>query len=155
MKPLENHYDFTVIGRWRNRDNVAKVVEAIRDAGNTCFSFIENDWSHLKSFNFSSKQADADKMMKQTETLSLDSSELKEIFERDMDGLKNSEKIVLVLPAGTSSHIEAGVAYGLGKPLYAVAGGGVEVKTESLYLIFDEIFPSVDEFKKFLEKGGK
>lgn len=55
---------------------------------------------------------------------------------------------MLVLPADSSAHIEAGVAYGLGKKCYAI---GEYEATDSLYLIFDKIFADEDELKEFLE----
>lgn len=54
-----------------------------------------------------------------------------------------------MLPAGKSAHIEAGVAYGLGKKCYAV---GEYDTTDSLYLIFDKIFANEEELKRFLIK---
>ena len=144
-----NEFDFCVIGRWRNRDNVAKVVEAIRDAGNSCFSFIENDWSHHTGWNFSSEGTE--EMMQQIEAQPQDSPELKEIFDRDLYGLKSSESVVLVLPGGGSSLIEAGIAYGLGKKVYAVVSPDFEFKSEAIYNVFDKIFQNLDEFEEFLE----
>ena len=146
-------YDFAVIGRWRNRDDVAKVRDAIRESGHTCYCFIDNDWSHHKTAKFDAENIET--MMQSYEKLSNDSPELKEIFEKGMKGLKNSHAVVLALPGGTSSHIESGVAYGLGKPLYAVAGEGVEVKdlkSETLYQVFNKIFANLGEFKKFLKE---
>ena len=54
---------------------------------------------------------------------------------------------MLVLPAGKSGHIEAGIAYGLGKKCYAI---GEYDATDSLYNIFEEIFKDKDEFGKYL-----
>ena len=59
--------------------------------------------------------------------------------------LKNAEKVILLLPAGNSVHIEAGVAYGLGKPLILI---GEPEKPETLYLIFKESYKTIDEFLK-------
>ena len=145
-------YDFDVIGRWRNRDNVEKVVKAIREAGYSCFSFIENDWSHHESWDFSHMNNNADETMQQVESLSMDALELKEIFDRDFNGLKDSRAVVLVLPSGVSSSIEAGAAYGLGKPVYAVISPDFNLKSEASYLIFNKIFKDVDEFKEFLKE---
>lgn len=47
------------------------------------------------------------------------------------------------MPAGKSAHIEAGIAYGLGKKLVLI---GEQKKTESHYLIFDEFYKSIDDF---------
>jgi len=54
---------------------------------------------------------------------------------------------LLVLPAGTSGHIEAGVAYGMGKKCFAF---GKPEKTETLYQIFDEIFPNIEALESWL-----
>ncbi len=67
----------------------------------------------------------------------------KEIFDEDLDGLKNAEKVILLLPAGTSAHMEAGIAFGLGKPLILI---GEPEKPETLYLVFNERYNNMDEF---------
>jgi hypothetical protein len=43
--------------------------------------------------------------------------------------------------------MEAGASYGMGKKCYAV---GVPEKTETLYSIFDEIFPDIDSLKNWI-----
>ena len=80
--------------------------------------------------------------------MNLDSSKVKTIFEHDLNGLKNSDNLLLVLPAGKSAHIEAGIAYGLGKKCYAI--GEYDV-TDSLYLIFDKIFKDEEDLNLFLK----
>ena len=69
----------------------------------------------------------------------------KKIFKRDLSGLKNAKKVIVLLPAGTSVHIEVGIAYGLGKPLILI---GEPEKPESLYLIFKKRYKTMDEFLK-------
>ena len=66
-------------------------------------------------------------------------------FEDDLEGLKNAEKVIMLLPAGNSVHMEAGIAYGLGKPLILI---GEPDKPETLYLIFKEKYKTIDEFLK-------
>ena len=51
----------------------------------------------------------------------------------------------MLLPAGSSVHMEAGIAYGLGKPLILI---GEPEKPETLYLVFNERYKSIDEFLK-------
>jgi len=51
--------------------------------------------------------------------------------------------VILLLPAGISAHIEAGIAYGLGKEPILI---GQPEKPESLYLIFKKRFATVDDF---------
>ena len=74
------------------------------------------------------------------------------IYKEDLESEKLSRNFLLVLPAGKSGHIEAGIAYGMGKNCYAV--GEYEV-TDSLYNIFEEIFEHNNQLEKFLEEYKK
>lgn len=74
-------------------------------------------------------------------------SAIREVFEVDMEALKQSEALILLLPAGKSAHMEAGIAYGMGKKCILI---GEQKEAESLYLIFEEVFPSMDEFLHIL-----
>ena len=65
-----------------------------------------------------------------------------------MEAEKHSDNFLMVLPAGKSGHIEAGVAYGLGKKCYAI---GEFDATDSLYNIFEEIFKDEKELKEYLK----
>jgi hypothetical protein len=80
------------------------------------------------------------------ESRQLESDSIRTIFEDDLEGLKSADNFLLVLPAGNSSHIEAGISYGLGKKCYAI---GEYEKTDSLYLIFEKIFADVSELEKY------
>lgn len=137
-------YDYYVAGRWRNHAAIQAVVDAIRKTGKTAYCFIDNEYD-----GDGIKQA---KNPLPTETVQSNVEHLtdwqtnptfRKMFENDMNGLKESEMFVLVLPAGLSAHMELGVAYGMGKKCYGV---GVPEKVESLYLMFDEIFPDVERF---------
>jgi len=67
----------------------------------------------------------------------------KKFFEEDLDGLKNADKVILLLPAETSAHMEAGIAFGLGKHLILI---GESEKPETLYLVFNERYKDMNEF---------
>ncbi len=73
---------------------------------------------------------------------------VKDIFKKDMKALKESEILLLLLPAGKSSHIEAGVAYGMGKKCIVI---GDQREAESLYLIFNEHYSTIGEFISSLD----
>lgn len=64
-------------------------------------------------------------------------------FKKDLAGLKAAQTVVLLLPAGTSAHIEAGIAFGLGKKLVLI---GEPEKPETLYFIFGERFKTTEDF---------
>ena len=54
------------------------------------------------------------------ENLGLKSDIVLNIFNQDLENEKASKNLLLVLPAGKSGHIEAGIAYGMGKKCYAI-----------------------------------
>ena len=140
-------YDFFVAGRWRNREAVGEVLDAIRTHGKTAYCFIENLYEGEK-VEFS-LEGDIETIMQSLEGLSMDDPFIRKIFETDIDAERQSDNFILVLPAGISGHVEAGAAYGMGKKCYAV---GTLEKTETLYLIFDKIFPNVTALNDWLTR---
>lgn len=141
-------YDFFIAGRWRNKDNIKPVLDAVRGSGKTAYCFIESTYEGERlSFNIHSKE-DIEATMQASEAMAQDDPMIRKIFENDIHGERNSENFLLVLPAGIAGHIEAGVAYGMGKKCYAV---GQPEKTETLYCIFDKIFPDPEALKKWLK----
>ena len=86
------------------------------------------------------------------ENLDLKSDVVLKIFNEDLDSEKASKNFLLVLPAGKSGHIEAGIAYGMGKKCYAI---GEFDATDSLYNIFDNIFNDNHQLEEFLMNYNK
>ena len=131
--------DYTVLGKYRNIENVRALIAAIRRKGKTCYDFT------AKPADPSNPDACAAVQMDSLESHPdfLNDPVHRAHYEADLAGLKNAEAVVLLLPAGTSAHIEAGIAFGLGKRLILI---GKPEKPETLYLIFDEYFDSVDDF---------
>jgi hypothetical protein len=56
-------------------------------------------------------------------------------------------RFVMVMPAGNAAHLEARVAFGFGKPCYAV---DPVAKAETLYRFFDRMFTSSDNSASWL-----
>lgn len=136
--------DFIVAGRTRNIPKILEVCEALDAIGKTYYCFAKNEASHKKAgYNLHSHP---NELAQAYENSALDSDSIRTIFEDDLEGLKSAENFLLVLPAGNSSHIEAGIAYGLGEHCFAI---GEYEKTDSLYLIFDKIFSDIDEMKTY------
>lgn len=138
-------YDFFIAGRWRNFTEVKKVLDCVRANNKTAYCFIENLYEGSK-IEFK-QDANVEMIMRQLESLPKDDEFIKEIFENDMQAQRDSDKFLLVLPAGISGHVEAGVSYGMGKKCYAV---GVPEKTETLYNIFEEIFTDLESLENWL-----
>jgi hypothetical protein len=65
----------------------------------------------------------------------------------DMAAQRAARRFVMVMPAGNAAHIEARVAFGLGKPCYAV---GHVAKTETVYRFFARMFTSSDDSASWL-----
>lgn len=131
--------DFSVLGKFRNKEQVRFLVEAIRAKGKSCYDFTE------KPSDPGNPSASGEEQMKVFESTPdfQNNAYFQEIFGRDLKGLREATTVILLLPAGTSAHIEAGIAYGLGKRLILI---GKPEKPESLYLIFTERYESVDDF---------
>jgi hypothetical protein len=62
-----------------------------------------------------------------------------------MAAQRAARRFVMVMPAGNAAHIEARVAFGLGKPCYAV---GHVAKTETVF--FARMFTSSDDSPSWL-----
>lgn len=143
-------YDFFIAGRWRNKDNILPVLEAVRGHGKTAYCFLENSYEGERlSFNINS-QEEVETTMQASELMSVDDPMIKKIFEADMTAQRDADNFLIVFPAGLNAHIEAGVAYGLGKKCYAV---GQPEKTETLYCVFDKMFPDLEALNEWLGKN--
>lgn len=142
---MSNTYEFFIAGRTRNKENILKICDIFDEYNITYYCFLKNE----KSFeSFGSKNQNIEEKQQDFEKLNLKSQVVLDIFNEDMEAEKLSKNLLLVLPAGKSGHIEAGVAYGLGKKCYAV--GEYDV-TDSLYNIFEQIFSNEEELKNFLK----
>jgi hypothetical protein len=141
-------YEYFIAGRWRNKEEVLKVRDLLKDVGISYYCFLESSHNN-ESVNFT-EGADPNEVMDHYEQIPnwREDPMVKKIFDQDMDALRASKNFVLVLPAGKSGHIEAGASYGMNKPTYAI---GEQKETESLYLIFDDIFATLDDFRRHLE----
>lgn len=124
---------------------VKEVLDLIRSKNKTAYCFIENLYEGEK-VEFS-LEGDIETIMQKLESLSQDDPFVRKVFMTDITAERESDNLILVLPAGISGHVEAGAAFGMGKKCYAV--GKLE-KTETLYCIFDKIFVDVQELGNWL-----
>jgi len=133
--------DYTIISKFRNKDNCDLLVKKLQEKGKTCYNFCNI------AADPNNPDGNPEEQMKAFESVKdfFNDEHFKKTFEDDLEGLKNAEKVIMLLPAGNSVHMEAGIAYGLGKPLILI---GEPEKPESLYLIFKERYKTIDEFLK-------
>ena len=111
-----------------------------------CFLKNEDNWG------YGNKNQTQEEKQQEFEALDLKSDIVLKLFKQDMEGEENSKNFLLVLPAGKAAHIEAGIAYGLGKKCYAI---GEYESTDTLYNIFEEIFTDENELDNFLRKYNR
>jgi len=133
--------DYTIISKFRNKQQCERLIEKLKAKGRTCFNFCDTPADPNNS------DAQPEEQMKTFESVKdfYNDKHCQYIFKKDLEGLKNAKKVIMLLPAGTSVHIEAGIAYGMGKPLILI---GETKKPESLYLIFKERYKTIEEFIK-------
>ena len=137
-------YEFFIAGRARNKENILKICQMFDRYNISYYCFLKNE----ENWGYGNKNQTPEERQKEFESLSLKSEVVLNLFNSDLSGERNSKNFLLVLPAGKAAHIEAGIAYGLGKKCYAI---GEYESTDTLYNIFDEIFVSEKELENFLK----
>ncbi len=142
---MKNKYEFFIAGRARNKENILQICDLFDKYNISYYCFLKNedDWG------YGNKNQTAEEKQKEFESLNLKSDIVLNLFNNDLNGEKNSKNLLLVLPAGKAAHIEAGIAYGLGKKCYAI---GEYEQTDTLYNIFENIFESTHELETFLKE---
>ncbi len=135
--------DYMVIGKYRNRENVQRLVRAIRAKGFTCYDFSEKP-AHPEVPHLSPEE-----QMKRLESHPdfLNDPVHENHFKKDLEALQGAKTIVFLLPGGNSSHMEAGIAFGLKKKLILI---GEPEKPETLYYIFNEYYKTPEDFLRLI-----
>ncbi|PIW36596.1 MAG: hypothetical protein COW24_04530 [Candidatus Kerfeldbacteria bacterium CG15_BIG_FIL_POST_REV_8_21_14_020_45_12] len=143
------HYDYFIVARYRNKEQAIDLADRLRAAKKTVYCFAESEPSaqHVAVLD-----DDTEAAMAAFESIEnwREDPRVRDIFETDMEALRASDAVVVLMPVGKSGHIESGVAYGLGKQTIMI---GEQVETESLYLIFDQEFSTVDLFIESIGSG--
>ena len=143
---MKKEYEFFVAGKTRNKDNILKLCDMFDKYNISYYCFLKNEDS-MKSYAEGTENVE--ERMEIFEGLGLKSEPVLKIFNEDLEAQKASKNFLLVLPAGKSGHIEAGISYGMGKKCYAM---GEFDATDSLYNIFETIFKDETELEEFLKK---
>ena len=146
---MERKYDFFIAGKTRNKDNILAICDIFDEYHLSYYCFLKNDGT-MNSYGEAGQNEE--EKMKIFESLDLKSDIVMQIFNEDLENEKAADNFLLVLPAGKSGHIEAGIAYGMGKKCYAI---GEYDATDSLYNIFDKIFNDGEELAEILKTYKK
>ena len=140
----EIKHEFCIVGSTRNKDMVLKICELFDKLSISYYCFYKNE----QNWGYGSKDQTLEERHRELESLDLRGEVALTLFHKDLEEEKSSRNLLLVLPAGKSAHIEAGIAYGLGKTCYAI---GTYEGTDTLYNIFETIFNDITELKTFLK----
>ena len=143
-----NKYEFFIAGRARNKKNILKICNLFDKYNISYYCFLKNE----KDWGYGNPNQTPEENQREFESLGLKSEVVLNLFNSDLNGEKLSKNFLLVLPAGKAAHIEAGIAYGLGKKCYAI---GEYETTDTLYNIFETIFANETELENFLKTYNK
>lgn len=130
---------FFIAAPWRSKEMVEGLVEELTKRGYENYSFLQN------GANLMSGQSIVDELKMFSEAMQnwQDNADIKKVFDSELVGLKESDAVLMLEPAGHSSLIEAGIGYGLGKRIFVI--GTVE-KPEVFYLISEKLYPDIPSF---------
>ena len=131
--------EYTILTKFRNKEQFDLLFNWLQAKGKTCYNLFDIPADPKNSSGSIEEQM---KVFESNDDFFND-EHFKMMFEQDLQGLKNAEKVIVLLPAWTSVHIEAWIAYGLWKHLILI---GKPEKPESLYLIFDERYATIEDF---------
>src|SRR5579862_7847225 len=105
---------FFIASPWKNKANVEELQHALEERGYSVYSFLQSGANlvtgisieeELKIFTNSLQDWQHDPT-------------IKKIFNAELEGLKQSDTVILLEPAGRSSLLEAGAAFGMGKKVF-------------------------------------
>ncbi len=140
-----NKYSFFIAGRTRNKYNILKICNILDEYNISYYCFLKNE----DKWKFGNKDQTPEERQKEFESLDLKSDIVLTMYNDDLNALKSSDNLLLVLPAGKAAHIESGIAFGLGKKCYAI---GEYEATDTLYNIFEKIFDNENQLVEFLKE---
>ena len=129
---------YFIASRWENMKQVQYLTENLHALGHEIFSYVDDRRNFVPK-----KELEQPAEVFKAGDDWRSRPALKALFEKDMEGLADCETMVLLLPAGETSHIEAGIAFGLSKKLVLI---GEPPVAKTHYLIFDEWHKSIEDY---------
>lgn len=131
---------------WKMKNVVLEMHGVLKDAGHEVDAFCDSsngrisfNWSELldimKKEGSDISQLDAKEMMKHWR--------VKKAFQEDKKYIEWADVLIMLMPCGRSSHLEAGYAAGMGKKMYIV-GGFENGEFDTMYGFADGMFDYSD-----------
>jgi len=132
---------FFIASPWRNAAAVRTLSNALTARGHAAYSFLDNGVNLVAGAPVVEKTEEA---LPNPLANWEDNPVIGQIFESEMQALKESDAVILLEPSGRSSLAEAGIAYGMGKRVVLV--GPVEHPEVVVYRICGNRYPSIEAF---------
>lgn len=136
---------FFIAAPWRSKEIVKAMSEELVNRGYEVYSFLQS------GANLATGISIAEELKTFSEALRnwREDQNIKNIYASELEGLKQSDALILLEPAGHSSLIEAGIGFGMGKKVFIV--GAIE-RPEVFYLISEQIYPDLQAFLNDLSR---
>ncbi|MDP2629456.1 MAG: hypothetical protein Q8P45_02015 [Candidatus Harrisonbacteria bacterium] len=122
--------NYYIASSWANMKQVQVLTENLQALGHSVFAYGRDDRNFVPKTELSLEE-------------NFSEDQRQALFDQDLEGLRGAQIFILLLPAGNSSHIQAGIAYALGKETILI---GEEQKAEIQYSIFTHNFPTIERF---------
>lgn len=138
---------FFIASPWKNRSEVERLTQELEQLGHSAYSFVKSGANLLTGKPIEAEMKEFSEALMNWKV----DDRIAKIAESEVQALRDSDAVILLLPAGDSSHMEAGVGYGMGKRMILI--GPVE-KPEIIYLLFNHAYLDISSFLKefsFLE----
>lgn len=132
---------FFIASPWRNTEAVKRLSNALTARGHAAYSFLDNGANLVTGTSAIEK---SEEFYPNSIADWKDNPVIEQIFESEMQALRESDVAILLEPSGRSSLAEAGIAYGMGKRVVLV--GQVEHPEVVVYHICGSRYPSIEAF---------
>ncbi len=132
-----------IASSWKNATDVRMIVDRMRSFGEDVYDFTKHSftWEEIEPKLTPELLVELKGL---PEHNWYDHPVVRQHHRMDMEALRKCDTLVALFPAGNSTHIEIGIVIGREKPVFAIAPNGLE--RDLLYLSFNKIYSSIDEF---------
>lgn len=132
---------FFIASPWKNREQVEQLTVELERLGHSAYSFVKSGSNLLTGRPIEEEMKEFSQALINWKI----DDRISKIVESEVQALKDADVVILLLPAGDSSHMEAGIGYGMGKRMVLI--GPVE-KPEVIYLLFNHVYLDTSSFLK-------
>lgn len=132
---------FFIASPWKNKEQVEQLTSELEGMGHSAYSFMESGSNLLTGKPIEAEMKEFSEALLNWKV----DDRIAKIAESEIQAIKDADVIILLLPAGDSSHMEAGIGYGMGKRIVLI--GPVE-KPEIIYLLFNHVYLDISSFLK-------